>query len=267
MILSGGVLSELVLSGDGVLPSCIPADISRYIGLITPEHADKPNFVATVALFVQGMADLQCTLADMPGLFDLDVAVGDQLDKTGQWIGLTRRVAVPDAVDFFSFDAAGLGFDEGVWFSPFSVVTDFVTLDDPHYRTLLRAKVVANHWDGSIPGAYAAWETLFGGTGFTVAIQDLGHMRMGMLLLAPSLPVDDVTLALFSGGYLDLRPAGVMVEFYMVPTAAGAPYFGFDVESPTIAGFDVGAWGELLPPRWLLFQQALANVYSPPGVP
>ena len=263
MILSGGALSESVVSGDGI-SSCIPASVARYLALITAEHADKPDFVATVGLLVQGLADLvNCTLAEMPGKFDLDVAVGDQLDGTGARIGLSRYVHVPTATDFFSLDVLGLGFDEGTWYWRFNIPSDTVALGDEQYRRLLRAKVAANATDGSVPGAYAAWNALFAGTGYQVYVQDLGHMRMALALGAASLPVDDVTLTLLTGPYLGLRPEGVLVEGYTIPTVAAAPFFGLDLENAFVSGFDVGAWGEPLSARWTLFNPPVEILHLP----
>ena len=190
---------------------------------------------------IQPIADNIFTIQQLTEKFDLDVAVGDQLDIVGQWVGVGRQITVPLGNVYFSFDVNGLGFDQGNWFAPFDPVSGIVLLPDQNYRTLLRARIARNVWDGSIPGAYSIWDTVFAGTGIGILIQDLENMHM-IMALTGNVP-DAVTLALFTGGYLSMKPEGVMIDAYMTPTVPNNPYFGFDVENSNISGFDVGAWG------------------------
>lgn len=219
------------------------ADPSPYLDLVTSEHQPRPKFMATLSASIQPFADAIALLQTFPGLYDLDDAVGTQLDAVGLWVGRSRNVALPLTDVYFSFDENGVGYDSGVWFEPFNPVTNEFALPDDHYRLLLRAKIAANQWDGSIPGAYDAWSILFGPFGLSVLIQDNQDMSMLIALLG-NLP-DPLTLALLTGGYLSLKPCGVRISGYMTPSAPGAPYFGFDVETTAISGFDVGAWGLL----------------------
>jgi hypothetical protein len=69
-------------------------------------------------------------------------------------------------------------------------------------------------------------------------------MTMNVVLVGPT--PDAVTLALFTGGYLNLRPAGVGITNYYLPSVPGSPVFGFDVENAAIAGFDAGGWVKTL---------------------
>lgn len=216
-------------------------DISAWLALVTSEHNDKPNFMAMLSMVLQPLADIIAVAQSIPGLFDLDVAVGDQLDKVGLWVGVTRNINVPLQNVYFALDNALVGLDSGSLMGPLDPTTGLVVLPDPQYRTLLRATIAANHWDGTIPGAYAAWNILFAGTGFGILIQDGGDMTMIMALTGP-VP-DAITAALFTGGFLSLKPAGVGISFNMVLSVSGAPYFGLDLENSAIAGLDVGTFG------------------------
>lgn len=225
--------------------------VNDYLALITSEHSDQPNFVATVALTVQPYVDMQITLNGMCQLFDIDLAVGQQLDTVGQWIGRTRYIATPLDI-YFSFDTVGLGFDQGIWWGPFEAATGITALPDFQYRILLKATIAANQWDGTIPGAYAAWDSLLNPFGFGILIQDYGNMSMAYALIGPE--PDVITKALFTTGELSLKPAGVQL-FHVLPTVypsgevggiTGTPYFGFDVQNANIAGFDSGAWGNFV---------------------
>lgn len=217
-------------------------DPTPYLDLIASEHAGKARFRATVSLSVQPYVDQNAVLKLLPLDFDLDVAIGAQLDAVGLWVGRTRFLTVPLNV-YFSFDIDGLGFDQGVWKGPFDPTTGITRLADPAYRTLLRATIVSNQWDGSIPVAYRAWDLLFAGTGYSIFLQDYGDMSMAMALVGQ--PPDAVTLALFTTGELDLKPAGVRF-FHVLPTDYTVPFFGLDSETGAVSGLDVGAWANFI---------------------
>ena len=213
------------------------ADITPYLSLITSEHASAPNFVASVGVSVQPFADILTVLNSFPNLYDLDNAEGQQLDVVGQWIGVSRYVSTPIAGVYFSFDTLNIGFDQGLILGPGDPVSGLTALPDDIYILLIKAKIIANHWDGTIPGAYAAWNDLFQPEGYQIVIQDNGDMTMTMGLVTSA--INPTFAALFTGGYLDLRPAGVLIDGYVFPSGPG-PFFGFDVENSVIAGFDVG---------------------------
>jgi len=216
-------------------------DIAPYESLFTSEYNQQPNFMAMVGAVLQPIADSMSVMASFAAAFDVDVAVGDQLDIIGQWVGVSRNIAVPLVGVYFSLDTVGVGFDEGTWYSPFNPSSGLVVLPDADYRTLIRARIARNQWDGSIPGAYSVWNTAFSGTGIGILIQDLENMHMIQALTGP-IP-NAVTSALFRGGYLNMKPDGVHIDAYLTPTVPDAPYFGFDVENSAISGFDIGGWG------------------------
>jgi hypothetical protein len=136
-------------------------DVTDYTGLVTSEHADKPNFMAMVGGVAQAFVDIQNQLSATPPAFDLDSAVGVQLDAVGLWVGVTRNVSTPLTGVYFSLDTVGLGFDQGVWQGPFDPTTGVVSLDDDTYRLLIRAKIGANSWDGTLGTSAAILNTIF----------------------------------------------------------------------------------------------------------
>lgn len=215
--------------------------VTPYTSLIASEHQNAPKFMATVAASCQPFADILAVLLSIPGLYDLDAAAGAQLDTVGEWVGISRELSEPLTGVYFSLDTAGLGLDQGSLLGPFDPTTGIVALPDDSYRTLVRAKIAANQWDGTVPQAYAIWNLIFSPVGSQILIQDNSNMTM-LLALFGSLP-NAVTIALFGQGLLDLKPAGVQVVQRYIPTAADTPYFGLDIESAAIAGLDVGAFG------------------------
>lgn len=209
-------------------------DIQPYLDLIAGQHADKPNYIATLSAILQPLADQQDVLNSMPGLYDLNVAQGVQLDAVGLWIGRSREVDEQITGVFFSFDTAGQGFDQAIWFSAGDNPDFIVLLPDEQYRTLLRATIGRNHWNGTIPQAYELLNSFFNPLGISVAIIDNQDMTMEVSIRAAV--VDVVTAALFNDGFLDLRPAGVGITRLIVEF----PVFTFGPIEPNTGGFDSG---------------------------
>lgn len=216
------------------------ADVNTYLALITSLHRGKPKFSAMIKALVEPIVAQQAFMEHLPLDFDLDQAIGVQLDQVGEWVGRKRFVEVPVANVWFSFDTEFRGFDQGVWYQPqYDTPGGITRLDDDTYRTLLRAKIAANNWDGTLPSAKAALEILFPGGETTILIIDNQDMTItfGVAGVIPSA----LFVALLSQGYLPLKPEGVRAD-YRITTVTG-PLFGFDVENEFIAGFDTGAWG------------------------
>lgn len=158
-----------------IWPNPPGVSVEYLLDLVTWEHNQRPRYMATVALSVDPYIDGQNIALGYQTLYNIDTAVGEQLDFIGQWVGITRYITEPINV-FFSFDDIDedVGFDEGKWQSEFEFtsLSHVIKLDDEQYRLLLKARIVSNHWDGTVEGAYRAWDTLFAGTGYSVLIQD-----------------------------------------------------------------------------------------------
>jgi hypothetical protein len=299
------------------------ADISKYIALVTSEHRNQPRYIQTISITLQALADITDLATNLYSYFDVDSAIGAQLNILGKWVGASRFLETPLENVYFSWDIAGIGWDQGSWKQPFDPTTGLVELQDAHYRTLIKAKIVANQWDGTIQNAYEAWNILFEPEGYHILIQDgtpakasylqwepptilegfdyggwepggvsnykiAGGMSMLIALIAPYEPplppltifawdnpqagydigywdvtpspiaepsIDSVTLALFRGGHLGMKPAGVSAE-YATQSYRGMPMFAWDVPNDPIfstappvflAGWDRGAWAIITP--------------------
>lgn len=191
------------------------ANVNSYLGLVTSEHK-KPNYLAMLSAFCQAQVDQQNVMNSFSALFDVDLAVGDQLDKIGNWVGVSRNL-----------NQSLLG---------------VTVLPDASYRLLIKLFIAQNVWDGTIPGIYSIWNTILQPTVGPILIQDNQDMTMLVVLLTP--PASLLSLAIVTQGYFLMRPAGVRITGYFEPSLPypGTPLFGFDVENTTIAGFDIGAW-------------------------
>lgn len=215
------------------------ADITDYTGKITSQHSDKPKFMQMVEVVAQCYVDAAQVAGSLSAAFDLDRAVNSQLDNVGEWVGITRNVDTPLTNVYFALDTDGLGFDLGAWKGPFDPDTGITSLDDETYRTLIRARIGANRWDGTLGESKAILDLVFS-DGTFVFIQDNQDMTItvGVTGAHPSA----LELALLTGGHIPIKPQSVGVSYYIVPTNDG-PLFGFDVNNQYIAGFDQGSWG------------------------
>jgi hypothetical protein len=213
-----------------------------YVGLVTGQHQDKPKFRQVIEALTRGFAEINNTQEAYIDLFDLDQAVGQQLDIVGAWIGVSRYLTVPITGVYFTWDDTALtGWDSGSWRGEFDPVTGLTSLPDDAYRNLLKARAVANQWDGSMPEAAAIWAAAFPGQ--TVIIQD--NQDMSMILGFVGAPISAIQQALLTGGYLPLKPAGVRVSYYAIPVNDG-PLFAWDIDNAFLAGWDEGSWAQLL---------------------
>ena len=127
-------------------------DITTYLNRITSQHKTKPKYMALVEARLQPFIDLARCLESFDAAFDLETAVGTQLDIIGQFVGLNRLLT----------------------FQPEGGISPL--LQDDMYRILLKAKISKNNWDGTATGMYKLWETLF--PEYTVLIRDNQDMTM-----------------------------------------------------------------------------------------
>ncbi len=209
--------------------------MTDYTALVTSEH-QQPNFLATVALTANAIADIVALEQELPALFDLDSAIGSFLDVDGQWIGLARTVGGIFLINFFGFadDASALGFGEltdpsagGRFVELGEDTTSTATLADPEYRTVLRAKILQNDWDGGLAEFEAALADVIG---IPVTTIDPGTR---VVMMKPSAAIDAVLQQLLTGYDLIPRAASVRYQF-VFPTTGYTWTFAGTASSPSI---------------------------------
>ncbi|WP_313506810.1 DUF2612 domain-containing protein [Kosakonia sacchari] len=226
--------------------------MSKYTNLITNYHAGKPLFYQHVDLSTRPLTDVSTALNGLITAFDIDVAIGVQLDILGEWIGRSRIVSVPISGIYFSFDTDGLGWDQGVWQGPYDPDTGYTALSDETYRVILKAKIAINNWDGTNDSLPLILDTALAGSGLRMQIVDNQDMTISIWVF-PEIDISQVSLELIAAikqGYLTVKAAGVWggsIEIPAVETPSeGNRFFGFDLDNKYIAGFDEGSWEKLL---------------------
>lgn len=216
--------------------------IQDYVSLITSEYQDKPNFIAVVTAGTSPYVQIQNLYTSMIPLFDLDIAVGQQLDFIGEWVGFSRVLAVPVTGVFFAWDdTAFTGWDSGVWQDPLSP-NAVTSLPDDVYRIFIKAKILANQWDGTTNSAYEIWDSAFPNT--SIAIVDGLNMSYKIAFFGL---IDALTTAVIVSGALPLKPEGVLITEYLFPVG-DEPMFAWDSDTISLEGWDTGYWPVILDP-------------------
>lgn len=217
--------------------------MSAYTDLITSEHAGKPKFRAVVELTTDPFVDALALLSGFDAKFDIDTAIGVQLDVVGEWVGFSRQITTPLTGVYFEWDTAGVGWDQGYWKRPFDPDTGLTNLPDDAYRIALKAQAALNQWDGRIETAIADIDPIFPNN----SVWMIDNQNMTMTVVVSGAKLDPVYAALLTGGYLALKPGGVSIN-YLFSSAPPAPIFAFDTSaSDLFGGWDVGAWGQSTP--------------------
>jgi hypothetical protein len=222
--------------------------LSEYLSLVPMWNASRPRFMNTLATLLQPLVDAQDMLAKLTFDFDIDTAIGVQLDMVGQWVGRTRYIRRPITGVYFSFDLPeqNVGFDKGVWFGPFDTTDGVQRLDDDTYRMVLKLQAIANHWDGTVPSIADDLDRVFPG----VVIQDKGDVPAGLMTMDVLIPSSLITSLMLNVLEQDfpIKPSGVHVNF-IETTVLTTPIFAFDAvlsDGGPLGGFDESSWGVIV---------------------
>jgi hypothetical protein len=230
-------------------------DIEWYLAKIPPEHASQPKFMAEVRALLQPLVDAQALAADLPNYFDIDneeKCVGAQLDILGEWIGRARTIPVPLTNPWFTLGDPLRGFGRGVWRNRnVNAGVTYTRLEDGPYRRLLRAKAIANEWDGTAAEAQRVLDAFLPpATGAIPFIDDQGFalapgvdtcQRIMKICVSGNLP-SIIDLEILDQNLIGLKPATVELQV-RVTSRNAAPVFGLGVDNQFIGGFGRGAWG------------------------
>jgi Protein of unknown function (DUF2612) len=195
--------------GNGNLPTQALIQ-SYYSNILTSEYRVTNQFNQWLTVVLNIANDISNCLQFISSSFDLDFAVGVQLDILGQIVGVGRVVA---------FQPSG-----GV--SP--------TLDDATYRILLKATIANNQWNGKIGSLYPIWAQLF--PGGNIIIIDNQDMTATIVMTGT---FTSIIQDLITNGLIVPRPQAVQYNYIF----GSLPFFGFDLSNAFIAGFDTGKWG------------------------
>ena len=179
------------------------ADLSRYYDLITSEHRVRPHYMAWVQALLKILGDIDDLLQSMPDAFRLETAVGKQLDILADLVGVVRG-----------------------------------EYDDDQLRTLIKAAILRNTWDGTTEQLYQIWELVFPDIKMQVA-SNTGMKKVVIIIGDPSESDKELIL---SGLVLPVA-AGVGLRFQLIEDP-NTPIFAFDTDGTVtyLGPWDVGYW-------------------------
>ena len=158
--------------------------IDKYLDNITSQHRDKPKFIAWLSSSLNIIDHAYIMTKNMDNDFDLDNAIGKQLDILGQIIGRKRTLT----------------------FQPLNGHNP--VLDDETYKLALKAKVAMNMWDGKIESAYEIWNNIFDDIG--LQLQDNQDMSLTAYVTGY---VNQIRQDLIQHGYIVPKPEGVRINY------------------------------------------------------
>ena len=181
----------------------------EYLKLITSEHATGVNYIKYVETFLKLLSPIVDNLLDFDIIFNLINAKGDQLDKIGEIVGISRILPLDNS-------------------SVSSV------LSDDMYRRIIQSKILFNHWDGTREGLENILKTVFPEIPFVIV--DNQDMSADIYIIDPEASQEFVTL--LELGYIIPKPSGVRYNYYVLDYEL----FGWDSDTSLIRGWDEGKW-------------------------
>lgn len=182
--------------------------LNDYLDLVTSQHRTKPKYTAMLSEVFQMYVDLASAFEDINFRMNIETAVGDQLDKIGEYIGQTRKLDV---------ELVGVS-DE---------------LNDDDYRFLLKSKIAQNKWNGTIEQLYEIWEQMF--PDISLVVYDNQDMTCSLLIVGT---MSNVQIQLFNLNFLVPKPCGVKYNYIFVTRTL----FGYNFDNEQVSGYNVGYW-------------------------
>lgn len=156
----------------------------KYLEIVTSQHRDKPNFIAWLTQALDKSEDLYTMLIGVTNSFDIDTAVGSQLDIIGKIVGRSRNLT------FQPTDGS-----EPV-------------LEDNDYRQYLKGKILQNQWDGTIEDMQIIFNTIFPNS--QLIVKDNQDMTMKVTIIGAT---DPLTINLIENGFYIPKPAAVGITY------------------------------------------------------
>ena len=227
--------------------------IDYYTNLLIIQYNGQPKAAATIALIAEVFL-ASGVMLDVQNGYDLDNAVGVQLDVLGKYQNIDRFYSAFDPVDYFSLETyteappstpPRYGFTDYAHYATdppsgcltySEIVAVNGSLVDSCFRTLIYLRIIqnySNYGDGDIDAR------LFALFGSSIRMEDMGHMRMAYFITTA------IQTALIEAIiYKKVLPRPMAVLGLVVSDVTG-PMFGFTdyteiplgVSSPYAYGF------------------------------
>lgn len=137
--------------------------MNYYVRRLIVQYSDRPRAQGLIALFAKQMLADGFPIALLHS-YDLETAVGPQLDVIGKYVGILRAIGIPTLPHFFSFRDYNSGNPQGLYgfalydgsspadgaFYDYNQSLIPTNLTDTEYRFMIKLKILLNHFDGTL---------------------------------------------------------------------------------------------------------------------
>lgn len=217
--------------------------VDEISNLLIKQYWEKPKAKGEIDLKAATWEKTRAFIADLDPAFDLDNAVGAQLDVLGRIVGISRSVpgVVPKIYFGFSINPTSKGFSDkfnnlregGPFFDKFSLPFTALQLGDSDYRFFIRVKASLNRASGYVSsdryiGIQDVVLAAFEGRAYVIDNLDMTLT----LYVSPSVSLDRLRLI----RALNLLPKPQGVRYKVIIQAEPGETFGFS-NNPSSRGF------------------------------
>lgn len=158
--------------------------IDKYLKNITSQHRDKTKYMKWVRFLLGVLDDAYNCAKSIDINFNIDNAIGVQLDQLGEIIGRKRILTFQPIDDYYP------------------------VMDDETYRLVLKTKIAMNNWDGLTESIYTIFSNIF--DDLRLKIKDGQDMSFEAVVYGF---VNPIRQDLIQNGYIIPKPEGVRINY------------------------------------------------------
>ena len=178
--------------------------IEDYLNIITSEHRQQPKYIAMLTAYLRKLQDAQLVIEAFDLHFNLNEAIGAQLDRLGDIVGRSRILQ-------------------------FQPENQSAKLNDENYRLIIKAKILQNQWDGTIEDMASLFRQVFP----DMQLKIIDNQNMSMEIQVTGLR-DDLQLQMLNNGYVIPKPEGVRIKItFILELERQTIYLGAALQSGT----------------------------------
>ena len=196
--------------------------LDGYRKLLTSEYKTRPRLTQWLLWLISEGLTYNSLLQVILDAFDIDTAIGAQLDTLGKIAGVGR------VLTFYPSDGSG------------------PIMNDDTYRLVIKARLIQNLWKGTLDELYDAWDVLF--PDISLQLQDLQSHGPGDAMtynVVISGEFTELMRELIVNGYIVPKPEGVRINNLLITDTTGKPLFAYDLNDADFSGY-TAHWAEPL---------------------